>query len=59
MKLFGGILTFFGVCLFAVAVRYLILSLAEEGHPVLNAFHVEGEIESRTVRKEELVLVEV
>lgn len=38
---------------------YLILSLAEEGHPVLNAFHVEGEIESRTVRKEELVLVEV
>ena len=37
---------------------YLILSLAEEGHPVLNAFHVEGEIESRTVRKEELVLVE-
>ena len=36
---------------------YLILSLAEEGHPVLNAFHVEGEIESRTVRKEELVLV--
>ena len=36
---------------------YLILSLAEEGHPVLNAFHVEGEIESRTVRKEERVLV--
>ena len=28
LKLFGGILTFFGVCLFAVAVRYLILSLA-------------------------------
>ena len=28
MKLFGGILTFLGVCLFAVAVWYLILSLA-------------------------------
>ena len=28
MKLFGGILTFFGACLLAVAMRYLILSLA-------------------------------
>ncbi len=33
---------------------YLILSLEVEGKPVLNAFHVEGNIESRTVRKEEL-----
>ena len=28
MKLVGGILTFFGACLLAVAVRFLILSLA-------------------------------
>lgn len=34
---------------------YLILSLAEE-EPVLNAFHIEGEQENRTVRKEELVI---
>ena len=33
---------------------YLILSLAEEGNPVLNAFHVEGPEEEKTVRKEEL-----
>ena len=37
---------------------YLILSLMEEGNPVLNAFHVEGEQGSRTVRKEELVILE-
>ena len=36
---------------------YLILSLAEEGNPVLNAFHVEGEQGSRTVRKEELEII--
>ncbi|MBQ9438010.1 MAG: M67 family metallopeptidase [Lachnospiraceae bacterium] len=36
---------------------YLILSLAEEGRPVLNAFHVEGEEGSREVRKEELEIV--
>ncbi|MCR5686011.1 MAG: M67 family metallopeptidase [Lachnospiraceae bacterium] len=34
---------------------YLILSLAEE-EPVLNAFHVEGPQEARTVRKEDLVI---
>ena len=37
---------------------YLILSLAEEGKPVLNAFHVEGPAEKREVRKEELVILE-
>ncbi|MBR3306201.1 MAG: M67 family metallopeptidase [Lachnospiraceae bacterium] len=36
---------------------YLILSLQEEGDPVLNAFHVEGEQGSREVRKEELEIV--
>lgn len=36
---------------------YLIISLAEEGNPVLNGFHVEGEPEKREVRKEELVIV--
>ena len=33
---------------------YLILSLAEEGQPVLNAFHVEGPEGDRSVRKEVL-----
>ncbi len=33
---------------------YLILSLAEEGQPVLNAFHVEGPEGDRSVRKVEL-----
>ncbi|MBR4515029.1 MAG: M67 family metallopeptidase [Lachnospiraceae bacterium] len=37
---------------------YLILSLQEEGNPVLNAFHVEGEQGARTVRKEELIVIE-
>ena len=36
---------------------YLILSLMEEGNPVLNAFHVEGPEGERTVRKEELIIV--
>lgn len=36
---------------------YLILSLAEEGNPVLNAFHIEGEQGNRTVRKEELEIL--
>lgn len=36
---------------------YLILSLAEEGNPVLNAFHVEGEQGSKAVRKEELDII--
>ena len=36
---------------------YLIISLAEEGKPVLNAFHVETENGEKTVRKEELVIV--
>ena len=37
---------------------YLILSLAGEGNPVLNAFHVEGAEDSREVRKEELEILE-
>ncbi|MCR5148966.1 MAG: M67 family metallopeptidase [Eubacterium sp.] len=37
---------------------YLILSLAEEGNPVLNAFHVEGPEGEKTVRKEELEIIE-
>ena len=37
---------------------YLILSLENEDEPVLNAFHVEGALGERTVRKEELVIVE-
>lgn len=37
---------------------YLILSLMEEGNPVINAFHVEGEQGAREVRKEELVIVD-
>lgn len=36
---------------------YLILSLMEEGNPVLNAFHIEDSEGGRTVRKEELVIV--
>lgn len=36
---------------------YFILSLAEKDNPVLNAFHVEGEQESRNVRKEELLIL--
>jgi proteasome lid subunit RPN8/RPN11 len=37
---------------------YLILSLAEEGHPVLNSFHVEGPAEARVSEKEELIILE-
>ena len=37
---------------------YLILSLAEEGHPVLNSFHVEGPIGERVSEKEELIILE-
>ena len=37
---------------------YLILSLAEEGKPVLNSFHVEGPVENRTSEKEELIILE-
>ena len=37
---------------------YLILSLEKEDAPVLNAFHVEGEQDNRTVRKEELIITE-
>ena len=33
---------------------YLILSLMEEGKPVLNAFHIENAGGEKTVRKEEL-----
>ncbi len=35
---------------------YLILSLMEEGNPVLNAFHVESQDGEKTVRKEDLVI---
>ena len=37
---------------------YLILSLMEEGNPVLNAFHVESIDGEKTVRKEELIIKE-
>ena len=37
---------------------YLILSLEKEGEPVLNAFHIEGPEDNRTVSKEELIIVE-
>ncbi|MCR5603138.1 MAG: M67 family metallopeptidase [Lachnospiraceae bacterium] len=40
------------------SASYLILSLEKEGSPVLNAFHVEGEQGNKTVRKEELIIVE-
>ena len=36
---------------------YLILSLMEEGRPVLNAFHIEAQDGEKTVRKEELTIV--
>ena len=39
------------------SASYLILSLAQEGNPVLNAFHIEGEQGNRTVRKEELSII--
>lgn len=39
------------------SASYLILSLAEEGNPVLNAFHIEGEQGNRSVRKEELCII--
>lgn len=35
---------------------YLILSLEEENHPVLNAFHIENQDGVKTVRKEELIV---
>lgn len=37
---------------------YLILSLEKENAPVLNAFHVEGPQDQRSVRKEELIITE-
>ena len=37
---------------------YLILSLMEEGNPVLNAFHIETVDGEKTVRKEELIIKE-
>ena len=37
---------------------YMILSLEQEDTPVLNAFHIEGEQDNRTVRKEELIIAE-
>ena len=36
---------------------YLILSLMEEGNPVLNAFHIETADGEKTVRKEELEII--
>lgn len=36
---------------------YLILSLSEPEHPVLNAFHIEGGLDAKTVRKEELEIL--
>ena len=36
---------------------YLILSLEKKGEPVLNAFHIEGEQGNKTVRKEELIIL--
>ena len=36
---------------------YLILSLAGEGEPVLNGFHVEGDQGKRQSRKEEIVII--
>ena len=40
------------------SASYLILSLADEGNPVLNAFHIEGPEDSREVRKEELQITD-
>lgn len=40
------------------SASYLILSLMEEGKPVLNAFHVESVNGEKTVRKEELIIKE-
>ncbi|MCR4658131.1 MAG: M67 family metallopeptidase [Lachnospiraceae bacterium] len=37
---------------------YLILSLEKEEAPVLNAFHIEGPADGRSVRKEELIISE-
>ncbi len=39
------------------SASYLILSLMEEGKPVLNAFHIENADGEKTVRKEELTIV--
>ncbi len=36
---------------------YLIVSLAEEGKPVLNAFHIGNKDGEKTVRKEELIIL--
>lgn len=37
---------------------YLILSLMDESHPVLNAFHIETADGEKTARKEELIIKE-
>ncbi len=36
---------------------YLILSLMDEDHPVLNAFHIENTEAGKAVRKEELIII--
>lgn len=40
------------------SASYLILSLMDENEPVLNAFHVENVDGIKTVRKEELIIIE-
>ena len=37
---------------------YLILSLADRDNPVLNGFHVEGDLSNRTSRKEEIIITD-
>lgn len=37
---------------------YLILSLADVDHPILNAFHIETVDGEKTVRKEDLIITE-
>lgn len=39
------------------SASYLILSLEDEDNPVLNAFHIEGEQNNRSVRKEDLEII--
>ena len=36
---------------------YLIISLEVEDKPVLNAFHIEGDQDNKTARKEELEII--
>lgn len=36
---------------------YLIISLEDEENPVLNAFHIEGDQDNKTSRKEDLEVI--